>query len=126
MDEKEKEETKVGAPRGRKKKPKVNFGYEEMQEKLARIFNALGYFLKIDVEYNNTDFEEESKDLIRLAEKYPILANVLTFLDPLFLILGLFSKMRIMLDKVKERKEKQKEEVKEIKEVVSNGNNYTT
>ena len=106
------EETTISKKRGRKKKDStINFSFEEMQEKLSRSFNGLAYVLKTDDEFRDSDFTEEAKDLVRLAEKYPILANVLTFLDPLFLILGLFSKMKGMLKKVSNRKEieKQKE-----------------
>lgn len=106
------EETTISKKRGRKKKDStINFSFEEMQEKLSRSFNGLAYVLKTDDEFKDSDFTEEAKDLVRLAEKYPILANVLTFLDPLFLILGLFSKMKGMLKKVSNRKEieKQKE-----------------
>jgi len=108
------EETTISKKRGRKKKDStINFSFEEMQEKLSRSFNGLAYVLKTDDEFKDSDFTEEAKDLVRLAEKYPILANILTFLDPLFLILGLFSKMKGMLKKVQKRKETEKKEVTE-------------
>jgi len=108
------EETTISKKRGRKKKDStINFSFEEMQEKLTRSFNGLAYVLKTDDEFKDSDFTEEAKDLVRLAEKYSILANILTFLDPLFLILGLFSKMKGMLKKVQKRKETEKKEVTE-------------
>jgi len=109
------EETTISKKRGRKKKDStINFSFEEMQEKLSRSFNGLAYVLKTDDEFKDSDFTEEAKDLVRLAEKYPILANILTFLDPLFLLLGLFSKMKGMLKKVSKRKETEKQ--KEVTE----------
>lgn len=107
---KEKEEGKKEEKRGRKpKKDAVEFSYEELQEKFSRSFNAISYFLKSDKVYKEEDFEEEAKDLSRLAKKYPILADVLTILDPLFLVLGLFSKLRVMLENAKKKKEDKKD-----------------
>ena len=111
------EETTIAKKRGRKKKDStVNFSFEEMQEKLARTFNGIAFLLKTDDEFKDSEFNEEAKDLVRLAEKYSILANILTFLDPLFLLLGLFSKMKIILNKVSKRKEneRQKEVVEDV------------
>jgi len=95
----------------RKKKQKADFSYEEIQEKFARTFNAVTLFLKVDVEYKSEDFEEEAKDIVRMSEKYQIIGIIITFLDPLFLVLGLLSKVKNIVKKMEERKKEDKKEV---------------
>lgn len=95
------EETTIQKPKRayNKKKKGTTFALEEIQEKFTKLFDGLSYFLKIDNDYEDSDFQEESKDLIRLSQKYPLVGDILTLLDPLFLVLGLFSKLNTMFKK---------------------------
>ena len=108
------EETEV-----KKKKPKkVSFSVEEIQEKLTVLFNAISTLLKLDREYAPKDFIEESKDIIRLSQKYPFIGYILTMLDPLFLVLNMgrkileIVKLKRKRDAVEYEKEQQKADVK--------------
>jgi len=123
----EKDETEIKGKRKTRETKKTDFSIEELQDKFTRLFNTIAYFWKVDNNYSDGDFLEESKDLARLAKKYPIIGDILTFLDPLFLVLGLFSKLKVMLDKVKRRKDKEKKEKEDkVKDDVINGNNNIT
>lgn len=100
---KEKKEKKV-------KTKKESFSIEEIQEKLAVVFNAITFFFKIEKEYKPSDFLEEAKDIVRLSQKYTIIYTILIMLDPLFLILSLGKKIMEMLKIVRKQKsEKQNE-----------------
>ena len=123
----EKDETEIKGKRKTRETKKTDFSIEELQDKFTRLFNTIAYFWKVDNNYSDGDFLEESKDLARLAKKYPIIGDILTFLDPLFLVLGLFSKLKVMLDKVKRRKDREKKEKEDkVKDDVINGNNNIT
>nr|APG79813.1 hypothetical protein [uncultured bacterium] len=123
----EKDETEIKGKRKTRETKKTDFSIEELQDKFTRLFNTIAYFWKVDNSYSDSDFLEESKDLARLAKKYPIIGDILTFLDPLFLVLGLFSKLKVMLDKVKRRKDREKKEKEDkVKDDVINGNNNIT
>jgi len=106
--DREKEETSKRKDKAQPKKRPM-FTAEELQEKFARSFNAVAFFLKLDKTYSESDFTEEAKDLIRLAEKYPVIGDVLTWLDPLFLLLGLLSKINEMVQRTQERKRQKRE-----------------
>lgn len=100
------------------KKKKIDFSVEEIQEKLMLLFNFVSFSLKVEKEYKPADFLEESKDIVRLAKKYPTLENILTMLDPLFLILNL-TKKAVEITKIWRKKEAAK------KQVVKDGQNFT-
>ncbi|MBT9131453.1 MAG: hypothetical protein DDT41_01759 [candidate division WS2 bacterium] len=103
------EETTIKEKRGRKPK-KTTFTEEELQEKFAKTFSSAAFLLKVDCQYKEKDFQQESRELLRLASKNPILSDILTFLDPIFLLMGLMAKVFEMVKKVKERKGKEQEE----------------
>lgn len=103
------EETTIKKPkRVYNKKKGTTFALEEMQEKFTKLFDGVSYLLKVDNEYSDDDFQEESKDLIRLAQKYPLIGDILTLLDPLFLILGIFSKLNNMFKRSSKNKQENK------------------
>ena len=89
----------------KKYKKKVEFAVEEIQEKLSLLFNAMAAILKIDKEYKPNNFVEESKDIVRLSQKYPFISSVLSILDPLSLILNLSKKFLEIL-KLKQKRDK--------------------
>lgn len=101
-EEEEEKDKKTSIKEKKKKQVKggPEFAADELEYKLARAFNGAAFLLKSDITYREKDFEEEAKDLARMAKKYSILANILVFLDPLFLILGLFSKVKRMLERI--------------------------
>jgi len=84
------EETAIKKRRGRP--PKTDFSVEEVQEKFSMLFNAIAFTTRVEREYNPGEFYEEAKDVTRLSQKYPVVAIVLTWLDPLFLVLNLTKK----------------------------------
>jgi len=88
------------------KKIKGDYTVEEMEEKLSRLFNGSAFLLRAEITYEEKEFTQEAKDIIRLSKKYPVVNTILTFLDPLFLILGLFSKIKRLLEKLPKRKKK--------------------
>ena len=105
------EETEVKKDgRGKKKKTKADFSVEEIQEKLSSLFNAFAVFMKIDKDYQPKDFLEESKDIIRLSQKYNGIAMILTLLDPVFLVLSMSKKVLEMMKLLRKRKQKEMEE----------------
>ena len=108
---------------GRKKSSPDVISYEEAQQKLARVFNGVCTLLKIDKRYKESEFVEEAKDLSRMAQKYDIINTVLTFLDPIFLLLGLIGKGSEIAAQSKERKVKMQQE-KPKEETPSNVLNY--
>lgn len=93
-DEKEEKKGKKGRP-----PKKESFSVDEIQEKLVAVFNAFSFALKIEKEYKASDFIEESRDIVRLSQKYPIIHTILVLLDPLFLVLS-FSKKIMELMKI--------------------------
>ena len=91
----------------RGKKSKADVSYEEIQQKMSRVFNLFATLLKSKKKYSEKDFLDESKDLVRLSQKYDIVATILTILDPLFLLAGFYTKFVEMLngrEKVKKDK----------------------
>lgn len=110
IEEVEEEEKKEKKRRGRK--PKVEVSYEEIQQKLVRLFNFFSSLFKSEKKYSEKDFLEESKDLARLSQKYEFIATILTILDPLFLLAGLFTKINEMLNS---RKKVDKDEINQDK-----------
>ena len=93
-DEKEEKKGKKGRP-----PKKESFSVDEIQGKLVAVFNAFSFGLKIEKEYKASDFIEESRDIVRLSQKYPIIHTILVLLDPLFLVLS-FSKKIMELMKI--------------------------
>ncbi len=96
------------------------FNEAELQEKFVKVFNAAAYFLKVDLKYTEKDFETEAKELVRLTAKTPFLASLLTILDPIFLIIGLLTKIIDMAKKVKVRKD-----AEDVARSEQDGNNQT-
>ncbi len=45
-----------------------------------------------------------------MANKNPILSNILTYLDPIFLLIGIFAKATSIAKKVKEKRGKEQED----------------
>ncbi len=78
-----------------------------MQEKFAKLFSSIAFLLKIEDKYTEKDFQSEAKELLRLINKNTILGNIVSFLDPLFLIVGLLAKFAEMAKKVRTRKERE-------------------
>ncbi len=106
----EKEETSLDAEetiikKKEKKSKKVSFNEVELQEKFVKVFNATAYFLKVEAKYTEKDFETEAKELVRLTAKTPFLASLLAILDPIFLVIGLLTKIIDIAKKVKSRKD---------------------
>ncbi|MBT9145235.1 MAG: hypothetical protein DDT42_01105 [candidate division WS2 bacterium] len=103
------EETKIEDETVVKKKKgkKISINEDEMQEKFVKTFSSIAFLLKIDANYTEKDFETESKELVRLINKNQVLANIITILDPIFLIIGLMTKVIEMAKKVKIRKEQE-------------------
>lgn len=127
LDEEDKKTTKI--KKKSKKSKKINFSIEEIQEKFVKLFGGVAYLLKIENDYEENDFYEESKDIVRLSEKYPALSHVLTILDPLFLVLGIVNKVSEMVKKVNRKKQesiKMGEKVEVNKEGVNFGKSNNT
>lgn len=103
-------EEKPQKKKRRSRKPKIDVSYEEIQQKLVRIFNLFASLLKSDKKYAEKDFIEESKDLARLSQKYDFIATILTILDPLFLLAGFFTKISDMLNSRKKVEKAEKNE----------------
>lgn len=96
-------------PEKKKRRSKMDdVSFEEAQANLTRAFNAISSLVKSGKQYKESEFVEEAKDLSRLAKKYDIVNAVLTALAPLFLVLGLFTKVRELMDAREKKKEKAK------------------
>lgn len=93
------EQTAEASPKKRQASSKkvAAMSYEEAQINLTRLFNVASVLMKSRKKYKESDFVEEAKDLTRLAQKYDMIAMGLSMLAPLFLVLGLFSKVQEMM-----------------------------
>ena len=93
-----------------KKKKSDQVSFEECQVKLARIFNGVCTILGMQTRYSEEDFQEEAKDLSRLASKYDTVNQILTLLDPLFLIMGLINRASTIIQERRQQKHERGEE----------------
>lgn len=96
------------SPGGKKKKAE-KIAPEEIAEKLHILFAGLAKVFKYDYPYSSADFEQESRALVRLNEKFPFIASLITVFDPVLMILGLYFKWVAMA----KRREEKKSEVKD-------------
>ncbi len=93
--------------RGPGKKSKVEkFTAQEIAEKLHILFGGMAKILRYEYEYGPEDFEQESRALVRLTDKVPIVGQIIMLFDPILIVLGLVSKWGALRKKV-EREGKQ-------------------
>lgn len=78
---------------------------EEIAEKLHILFGGLAKVLKYEYEYTPADYDQESRALARLNEKFPFLAQILILFDPILVALGLYFKFTSMKKKEVPRSE---------------------
>lgn len=93
---------------GRKKKAD-KIVPEEIAEKFNILFAGLAKIMKYDYPYFAADFEQESRALVRLGEKFPFIISLFTIFDPALVILGIYFKWTALT----KRKEEFKSEVKD-------------
>lgn len=96
------------SPGGRKKKAK-KIAPEEIAEKLHILFAGLAKVFKYDYPYSPADFDQESRALVRLNEKFPFITSLITIFDPVLIVLGIYYKWVAMTRK----EDKNKSEVEE-------------
>ena len=71
---------------------KIKFTVSEVKEKIFLVFAGACRITRRECEYTENDFDQEAAALIRLAEKFPVVATVLTFFDPVVLVMGIIEK----------------------------------
>lgn len=107
--------------RGPRKKSKTEkFTSQEIAEKLHILFEGMAKILRYEYEYGPEDFEQESRALVRLTDKVPIVGQIIMFFDPILIVLGLVSKWGALRKKVeKEGKQNAGTNVTEIQPAYS-------
>lgn len=93
---------------GRRKKKAEKIAPEEIAEKLHILFAGVAKVFKYDYSYSPADFDQESRALVRLNEKFPFITSLITIFDPVLIVLGIYYKWVAMT-----RKEDKKGEVEE-------------
>lgn len=119
----EKEFTELDDKKAKKEKtPKQKdrkFTVTEINEKLDIMFMTISKFFGKEYIFRPDDFEQESKAIIRLTEKFPVVGSVIEIIDPILAILGLYVKWTRLKDKAVKGDNPQKEDVKNAKTFTS-------
>lgn len=89
---------KRGPKPGSKKTTKADkFSPDEVNEKFHILCSGLAKVFGAEYTFKPKDYDQEAKALVRMADKFPVVNHVLTFFDPVLLVLGLYGKITTIL-----------------------------
>lgn len=94
-----------------RKKKSDSFSVDDCSAKLFQLYTVLGKVLQTNpkTKRKESDFIEEAAALSRMSEKYPVVATILKFLDPVFFALGAYSKFSEHVTEFADRKKAERE-----------------
>lgn len=111
----EKPEKKQRKPRKKTAKSSAPISAEECTMRLYQGYQIFGKATGSSATREKSEFKEEGAMLSRMSEKFPIVALILNFLDPIFFILAIFTKYSDHWSIVRERRNNRKREREEAK-----------
>ena len=103
-------EKKTRTRRTKTNDDKVNKGLGELQEDICNLFNTFVLWIKGAYpnsnihEYTKEDFKSETRGIIELSRKYPIVATIINAINPLFGLISLVQKIIYIMSNVNRNK----------------------
>lgn len=104
-----------GEPKKRKRSPSSKakkgdaIAAEECTQRIHQSYGLIGKLFRSSKTRRETDFKEEGAMLSRLSEKYAIVAFILKWLDPIFFVVGIWTKFSEHADETIARRKEEKE-----------------
>jgi len=86
-------EPKRDRPAPKPRPGRIEFTEGEIASTFHTLIGGASKLLGYDYKYTENDFSQESKGIVRLSVKFPVLAKILVLVDPLLVLLGLVSKL---------------------------------
>lgn len=83
---------KRGRPKGSKNTKKLRFTPEEIRTNLHIIAKGFCGLFGYEYNYDEQDYDQEAKAIVRLTGKFPAIGYAISLFDPLLIILGLAAK----------------------------------